>query len=86
MLYSTGVKETADKQAIDEAKKMLLDELQALNNYMDKLTESTKPGHVVSSPSSLFSHLVFGPVLYVYERLGRSPPSHFWVQIMPMIL
>ncbi|KAJ8707318.1 hypothetical protein PYW08_010570 [Mythimna loreyi] len=41
-----GVKETADKQAIEDARKMLLDELQDLNNFMNKLTGATEPGKV----------------------------------------
>ncbi|XP_026733970.1 talin-1-like [Trichoplusia ni] len=41
-----GVIETAEKQTIDEAKKMLQDELQDLKNYLNKLTENTKQGNV----------------------------------------
>ncbi|XP_050555305.1 uncharacterized protein LOC118280712 isoform X46 [Spodoptera frugiperda] len=41
-----GVKETADKQAIEDAKKMLLDELHDLNNFMKKLEAATAPGNI----------------------------------------
>uniref|UniRef100_A0A2A4JMP8 Uncharacterized protein n=1 Tax=Heliothis virescens TaxID=7102 RepID=A0A2A4JMP8_HELVI len=41
-----GIKETADKQTVDEMQKKLLDELQDLNSYLHKLSDSTKPGHV----------------------------------------
>ncbi|XP_022836614.1 talin-2-like [Spodoptera litura] len=40
-----GVKETADKQAIEDAKRMLLDELHDLNNFMNKLDAATASGH-----------------------------------------
>ncbi|KAH9637813.1 hypothetical protein HF086_017591 [Spodoptera exigua] len=40
-----GVKETADKQAIEDAKKMLLEELHDLNNFMNKLDAATTRGH-----------------------------------------
>ncbi|XP_075987200.1 uncharacterized protein LOC142983900 isoform X2 [Anticarsia gemmatalis] len=44
-----GVKATARKQTIEESKKMLLDEMQDLVNYVNKLTACTQPGQVDTS-------------------------------------
>ncbi|XP_047037244.1 talin-2-like [Helicoverpa zea] len=38
-----GVKDTADKQTVDEMQKKMLDDLQDLNSYLNKLSDTCKP-------------------------------------------
>ncbi|PZC72483.1 hypothetical protein B5X24_HaOG211107 [Helicoverpa armigera] len=38
-----GVKETAEKQTVDEMQKKMLDDLQDLNSYLNKLSDTCKP-------------------------------------------
>ena len=56
------MKETADKQAIDDAKKMLLDELEDLKNFMSTLTGSLEPGQLVSTHTLNSHFFIYGAV------------------------
>lgn len=43
-----GVQEIVNEQTIEESQQMLLNEMQDLRNYVNKLSDAIQPGHVVS--------------------------------------